>query len=113
MLEDRVVEQVLEHLAEQERAGGVAYLAESPIAPGTRLEFPRLVIEVLRPSWLAFIDGNPDRDWGHPCRYLLIDDETGDVRSYAAQFPPFRPAAPWRWRVINKLSTLPNTPASS
>lgn len=110
MLEDRIVERVLTGLTADERAG-IVYLARPLASPGTRLNFPRLAIDVLRPSWLAFIDGTPDRDWGHPCRYLLIDDETGEIQSYPAQFPPFPSAEPWIWRVIQQPPSLPGTAA--
>lgn len=101
MLEDRIVERVLANLTEEERAHGIAYLAQPPVSGGTLVQFPRMEIEVLRPSWLAFVDGSPDRDWGHACRYLTVDDETGEIQSYAAQFPPFSPAEPRIWRVIH------------
>jgi hypothetical protein len=102
---------VLEDTVE-ERTSGIVYLAVPSFGPGTHLEFPRLVIEVLRLSWLAFIDRQPNSDWGHSCRYLLIDDETGEIRSYPAQFPPFAKTAPWRWQVVYKAPTLPNAAAS-
>lgn len=111
MLEDRIVELVVADLTQEERSGGVAYLAAPRVAGGTRLEFPRLVIDIPRLSWLAFIDGMPNFDWGHSCRYLVIEDETGQIGSYPAQFPPFGPSTPWRWRVFYKAPNLPDTSA--
>jgi len=113
LLEEEIVELIISNLAPEERTGGIAYLASPCVNRGTRLELPRLVIDVSRPSWLAFIDGKPESDWGHDCRYLLIDDETGTAAPFLAQFPPFRRAAPWHWRAIYKAPVLPDTPAST
>ena len=97
----------------QVQTGGIAYLAAPRVEGGIRLELPRLVINVPKPSWLAFVDGEPDRDWGHDCRYLLIDDESGRIEPFPAQFPPFGPATPWRWRVVYQAPSLPSTTASA
>ena len=113
MLEQEIVNLLVAELNAEERSGGVVYLAAPPVEGGTHLEFPRLEIEVPSPAWLAFIDGKPNHDWGHPCRYLLIDDVTGRVQSYPAQFPPFRPSAPWHWRVVYMAPTLPGTTATA
>jgi len=110
---NRVVERLLAELTLEEQAGGVAYLITSPIPAGTRLEFPRLEIEVPEVAWAAFIDRRPQSDWGHGCRYLLIDDETCEVRSFEAQFPPFRQGSPWQWRVVFKAPTVPDAAVSS
>lgn len=107
MEEAKAVELVLSSLAQEERSAAIAYLATPPVTGGSSLELPRLTIHVPRPAWLAFIDREPDFDWGHDCRYLLIDDETGNVRDWRAQFPPFRPESPWSWRVVYRAS--PNT----
>ena len=103
MSPDKAIERLLEALTQPEKASGVAYLSEAPMPAGTRLEFPRLAIEVERAAWAAFVDRQPHADWGHACRYLLIDDEGGRTRSFEAQFPPFRPGSPWKWRVVYQV----------
>jgi hypothetical protein len=113
VLEEKIVELVVADLAPEERTGGIAYLAAPRVNRGTRLQLPRLVIDVPQPSWLAFIDGKPNSDWGHACRYLLIDDETGQILPFTAQFPPFHSTAPWRWRVVYRAPALPGTTAST
>ena len=113
MLESAVVELVLSHLAQRERDAGIAYLAAPPVGGGTSLQLPRLTVNVPRLAWLAFIDSKPEFDWGHDCRYLLIDDQTGEVRPYEAQFPPFRPESPWKWREIYRAPGMPATTASA
>jgi len=100
MLQAEAVERLLSELTQQERTGAVAYLTDSPIPAGERLVLPRLVIDVEQLAWAAFIDRQPQSDWGHACRYLLINDASGEARSFEAQFPPFRPGSPWNWRPV-------------
>lgn len=73
----------------------VLYLDRRVIAPGEAVSIGRDTLTAERPSALAFLDLAPEANWGHPCRYLLIDLETGVVRATEATHPPFlRGAAP-------------------
>ena len=99
-----------EQLTADERAGAVAYAAlrEVPFASGTELQFPGAKIQVKSDSWLAFIDRAPMSNWGHPARYLLLDRESGESRSFETRLPPFNSEGGLRWRVIYKAPSLPN-----
>jgi hypothetical protein len=80
--------------AEQLR-GAVLYLDRRTIAPGEAVATGRETLIADRPAALAFLDLAPEANWGHPCRYLLIDLATGAVRAADATHPPFlRGAAP-------------------
>jgi len=109
---EKAREIVLAQLTPVERAHGTAFLAATFVPRGARLQFPRLVIEVPWRAWLAFIDGEPNADWGHPCRYLLIGVENGETRSFPGQFPPFRVGSPWCWQVVHKAPTAPDAAVS-
>ena len=37
--------------------------------------------------WVAFVDDMPEANWGHPCRYLFIDD-FGDISEVKTTTPP-------------------------
>ena len=37
--------------------------------------------------WIAFVDDVPEANWGHPCRYLFIDD-SGNMSEVKATTPP-------------------------
>lgn len=113
MNQEKAIERLLVELTPREKATCVVHLNVAPIPALTRLEFPRLTIDVKRSAWVAFIDRKPFSDWGHSCRYLLIDDESGETRSYEAEFPPFRPGSPWKWQVVYQAPNPqdPNVPA--
>ena len=38
-------------------------------------------------TWVAFVDDVPEANWGHPCRYLFIDD-SGNISEVKATTPP-------------------------
>ena len=90
------------HLTEEELKTAVVYAAEQRVPANTRLQFPGVGIEAQHESYLFFIDQAPMANWGHPCRYLLINCESAEARSFAARFPPFPQERSFLWRVIYK-----------
>jgi hypothetical protein len=96
-------------LTPEEREKGVAYTLLSPVASGTTLEFPRCTIRVPWDAMLAFVDRQPLANWGHSCRYILINSQSGVTTSIEARFPPFRRDDERRWRVVYQAPTVPDT----
>ena len=63
---------------------------EAVFTRGEPLPVPRQQVAAERPTVMAFADDAPLFNWGHPCRYLLHDAESGALyRQVHAQFPPF------------------------
>lgn len=109
-LNDRQIRAVLENqLTREERGGGVAYLAATPIKARTVLNFPQTRIEAPWDAAIAFVDRQPLANWGHPARYILINRETGDVVSVEARLPPFRRDDPLHWSVVYQARSVPDT----
>ncbi len=100
--DDALFHIILNQLTANENSRGIVYLADAPAAVGTTLDFPHLTIKLPWSAELAFIDSDPAANWGHHCRYLLINRETGEIRSLDAMFPPFRPEENSRWKIIYK-----------
>ncbi len=94
---------VIGALEPAERTGGVAYLCVTPFAAGQTLAVPLQPVAIDRDCYVAFVDAQPQANWGHACRYLLIDARTGEVTSYPRRFPAFT-AADDRWRVVHRPS---------
>jgi len=86
----------------------VVYLLSTPVAAGSTLVFPRASIAVPWEARVAFLDLDPLANFGHPCRYVLINSETGETRSVDARFPPFRPDVENQWRVVYKAPGVPD-----
>jgi hypothetical protein len=53
------------------------------------------------------VDLEPRANWGHRCRYLLIDVESGRNRSVDKQFPPFLTDVPRSLRLIWQGDAVP------
>ncbi|MCX6582939.1 MAG: hypothetical protein NT166_22410 [Candidatus Aminicenantes bacterium] len=41
-----------------------------------------------RQAWLFFVDDQPDANWGHHCRYVFVDAETGKYHVSNSLNPP-------------------------
>jgi hypothetical protein len=95
---------VIGALEPAERAGSVAYLCVTPFAAGQALAVPVQPVVIDRDCYVAFVDAHPRANWGHDCRYLLIDARTGEVTSHPRRFPAFT-AADERWRVVHRPSS--------
>jgi hypothetical protein len=77
---EQVAERALKELSETERRGAAVYLDEVEVAPGSMLKIDHKEVPVRRPSAVVFIDKQPQTNWGHACRYLLISLEDGTVK---------------------------------
>jgi hypothetical protein len=87
----------------------VVYLLPTPAAAGSTIGFPGGSISVPRVASVAFIDLLPLANFGHPCRYVVIESETGETRSTESRFPPFRPSLKNEWRVVYKSPGVPDS----
>jgi hypothetical protein len=101
---DEFVSTLKSELTADERANGVAYAAETPIAAGAELKFPGVSIHVPWNAYLAFIDRQPMANWGHAARYVLVNRENGEVRSYETRLPPFRQESELHWHIVYKAA---------
>jgi ABC-type dipeptide/oligopeptide/nickel transport system permease subunit len=77
------------------------YLRLEPIAAGGSLAIPGNPLTIKALSWIALVDPEPAANWGHACRYLVIEQASGELTSIAARFPAFRPGDPL-WEVLQR-----------
>ena len=101
---EQIASIVARALEPAERARGVAYLCVTPFAAGQTLAVPVQPVVIDRDCYVALVDPHPHANWGHDCRYLLIDARTGEVSSHPRRFPAFT-AADERWRVVHRPSS--------
>ncbi len=50
--------------------------------------------------WVAFVDDVPEANWGHPCRYLFIDD-SGNISQVKNTTPPSQ-KNPFTFEEVNR-----------
>ena len=104
---DQISELVLANLSEEARESSVVYLDERVLPTAAVVEIDGKEIRIPWPAVIAFIDLEPMANWAHDCRYLLVNVETGELRSIDARFPPFLRGASDTLRVIWKAEAVP------
>jgi hypothetical protein len=105
---NEVAQRALDELTHEERRGGVAYLDQAEHATASVLRVNGREISIRPSTAVVFVDRVPQANWGHSCRYLLIDREDGRVESIDAQFPPFMRGVPKTLRVLWKGEAVPD-----
>lgn len=105
---EQVAARALQELSDGERRGAAVYLDEVEMAPGSTLKVEQKEVPVRRVSAMVFVDREPQVNWGHSCRYMLIGLEDGTVTSFEAQFPPFLRGVPKSLRMIWKGDSVPD-----
>jgi hypothetical protein len=86
---DDIVARAAATLSAEERATAELYLDQRVVTPGQRLDIDGRPIHRERAVVVVFADLEPAANWGHACRYLLVDRDTGAVEAIEARFPPF------------------------
>lgn len=105
---DEVAQRALRELSEEERREGVAYLDKRELPAGSTLELEGRGVRIARASALVFVDRMPRANWGHSCRYIVVDLESGAVESIEARFPPFLREVPPTLSAISKGGDVPD-----
>jgi hypothetical protein len=105
---DRIVAIVLASLSSEESKVSVVYLDVQEFPAGTVIEIDGTEVRVPWLSRIAFVDLQPTANWGHACRYLFLNPETGDLQQMLARFPPFLRGVPQTLRVIWKGDDVPD-----
>jgi hypothetical protein len=89
----RAKEHAFYSLSYSERQTANLYVSRQVVDPGAPIGPPFQEISARESSVLVFADMEPRSGFGHPCRYLFYDPESGAFqRVLEAQFPPFAPA---------------------
>ena len=105
---DDVARRAMEELSVKERGESAVYLDEREIAAGSSVRIDGQDVPVRQKSAMVFVDRQPQANWGHSCRYLLIGLDDGHVSSYEAEFPPFLRSVPSTLRLIHKGAGIPD-----
>lgn len=99
---DRMAELAIANLSSEERCSSVVYLDQQLLQAGVTIPVGMKQVHVSWRAVVAFVDLEPGVNWGHRCRYLLINAESGEIQSHDNQFPPFLIDIPPHLRVVWK-----------
>jgi hypothetical protein len=106
---EQVAQRAAATLSASEKPASVVYLDSDEIKAGASVPAGRETLTAPWDSYLAFVDLQPTANWGHSCRYLLVNAQTGDTKSFDASFPPFLKSGPSKTlRVVWKGERVPD-----
>ena len=72
-------------------SGKAVYMMRERLAGGASIKSWResyRVPDAFRKTLFIFVDDQPGANWEHPCRYIFIEEETGNYRIVAGRTPP-------------------------
>jgi Peptidase C13 family len=79
----------IDSACEGQAEGLSVYASKVPFQTGTEIKtWKGTFLKLESDTWLVFIDDMPGANWEHPCRYALVDPDTGDVRVIDGTRPP-------------------------
>lgn len=99
---------LIAQLTSSEQAHGVVYMSRTTFAKGATIALPQAAIAVPWDAQLAFVDRDPIANWGHACRYVLLNRDTGDALSQEARFPPFQRSGSADWQIVYRAPGIPD-----
>lgn len=105
---DRVAELALASLSAAEKQRCAVYIDEQLLAPNAKIRIGDREIFTPWQAVLAFVDLEPGVNWGHRCRYLLVNPTDGEVRLYDEQIPPFLTSVAPTLRLVWKSEDVPD-----
>ena len=104
---EKVRQFVLDAVPPKELKSSILYYDEQVLPANTEIEIDGQKFAMPSTGVVAFVDLEPRVNWGHACRYLLVNIETGETRTVDAQFPPFLRGYPDTLRVIMRYGAPP------
>lgn len=99
-LELRMLDKVRARLGADRLANAIAYLDRNPIRAGARAQFGDALIEAPWDAHIAFVDLEPQANWGHACCYLALRQGGDEIIEVAARMPPFLKAETATFRLL-------------
>lgn len=106
LTDDEIRSAIVRQLTAAELQNAIVYRASPPIAAGA-LRIGAQEIAAPWRAYLIFVDREPAANWGHSCRYILLNAETADSRSLDTRFPPFQGNDSLIWVTIYRAPTAP------
>lgn len=98
---------VLSALSSEELKSSIVYYDEQVLFANTEIEIDGRKFVMPWTGIVAFVDLEPRVNWGHACKYLFVNIETGEIRAVDAHFPPFLRGYPDTLRVVMRYGAPP------
>ena len=105
---NKVKKIVLELISESFRTKSVFYIDEAIYPKGTEFAVGKNRCRMDSDTIMVFVDEEPGKNWGHSCRYLFFNVNSGEVSEIPEQFPPSLTKIPETFKVIWKPDEVPD-----
>ena len=105
---EQAVQRALRELTPGEKRNAVVYADENIREAGSELEIDGRAVRLRSATLVVFVDREPQANWGHSSRYLLVDLADERAESIESQFPPFVRGVPPTLRVIAQGESVPD-----
>lgn len=99
--------EVIASLSPDEREGSIAYIEQRVIPAGEELPWAGIQQSFDEPVVIAFVDLEPQLNWTHHGRYLVMGTEGGIRQTLDVDRPPFLTQVSPQLRVIHRGSQAP------
>ena len=103
-----LADEVIDSLSQNERESSVAYLELRVIPAGEELRWAGIERSFDEPVVIAFVDLQPELNWTHRGRYLVLGANGGVRQKLEVDRPPFLTQVSPRLRVIHQGSQAPD-----
>jgi hypothetical protein len=105
---DGFIKLLISQMTEKEREEGIAYAAKELLPAGSKTSINKTTIEMSTDSYLGFIDREPQANWGHSARYVIVSQNNGKTSSLETRLPPFKGNNSISWRTVYKAPSVPD-----
>ncbi len=85
----------------------IVYLSQETVHAGTQFHLGDALIEVPWEAQIAFIDLEPQANWGHACAYLALRSDGEEILRTNARMSPFLKPGETRFRLLWKGALAP------
>ncbi|MHC4692712.1 MAG: hypothetical protein ACYS67_08215 [Planctomycetota bacterium] len=104
----RICELALDAMSTEDRSKQVVYVDETVHSSQSDLYIGKTCLRLAYDAVVVFIDEEPGVNWGHACRYLIYNIETGELSEVRESFPPSLTEAPRTYRLVWKPTSVPD-----
>lgn len=99
---------LLSSLSPKEREESIIYLDIKRIPAGQEFSLLEKSMEFPVPVVVAFVDLEPEFNWTHRARYLILDGDGNILDSFDADRPPFLTSTSPTLRLVHRGSMAPS-----
>lgn len=98
---------ILKNLSNNEKEESIIYWDKKLLEKGDQVKIGKTTIKMPFTGYLVFVDLEPKANWGHSCRYFLVDTEIGETRVIKEELPPYFGDYPKSFKVIQRYGKKP------